>query len=138
MEDTCVRGATHSARLELALQGGEVMPWSFARVVPPPQADEGIGTSLQLNKTLQGATFGEQQPKGTPGKGLGSLGSHTASGPHSSRGLAAFHRGAGIRGCVWRTTTPQAAWKHSQSDLMGRIRAPAVTLTLSRCKFTFP
>lgn len=50
-------------------------------VVPPPEAGEGTGTSLQLNKTLQGVTHGEQQPKGTPGQGLGRLGSHTAPSP---------------------------------------------------------
>lgn len=81
VEDICVIGGTHSAGLELALQGAEVMAWSFASAVPPPEADEGTGTSLQLNKTLQGVTFGEQQPKGTPGKGLGRLGSHTAPSP---------------------------------------------------------
>lgn len=96
-EEFCVRGGTRSAGLEPALQGEKVMPWSSASVVPPLEADEGTGIPLQLNKTLQGVTFGEQQPKGTPGKGLGSVGSHTASGPLSSCALAAFHQGVGIR-----------------------------------------
>lgn len=99
-EDICVTGGTRFAGLE-------VMPCSFASVVPPPEAAEGIGTSLQLNKTVQGVTSGEQQPKGTPGRGLGSLGSHTASGPLSSCRLAAFHRGLGIGVCVWKTSIPQ-------------------------------
>ena len=63
-------------------------------MVPPRQADEGIGEALpitfstslqrQLYKTLKGVISGEQHHKGTPGKLLGSLGSRKASGPHSS------------------------------------------------------
>lgn len=68
----------------------------------------------QLYRALEGVTSGEQQPEGTPATLLGSLGSHKASGPHSSRsftwssGLAACHWVVGIKGCVWKTTTPQA------------------------------
>lgn len=36
-----------------------------------------LGTLCSWTKLCKGVTFGEQQPKGTPGKGLGSLGSHT-------------------------------------------------------------
>lgn len=100
--------------------------------------------SRQLYKTLKGVISGEQQCKGTPGKLLGSLGSHKASGSHSSVsftwscGLAAFHWVAGIRGCVWKTTTLQACletrpkWPNIETPALNLI----LSLTLSKSQLT--